>query len=460
MYYRLTYLPPNRAMRSSGTTYFGANAPLTIGQQSSCDVRLPESSTYQPQLFAVILPYDDASGWYVVRRNDYFEITVDGCPLHTAMPLRDGSVLAFCNGTVITRIKFNIFNDGNYDPSSGIVYRNETLIRRTSVWLSVFFVLAAVALLALAMGGRRGIRQADLDPYAAALFRITVDSVFLTKDTVLQGRTDEVVLQAIGLDDPYVGTCFLTADGHYVTARHCIHPWIDDEPWDATALTSLSPVATRIAAQAETFNRKVGRQLYHVKTHCIVSNRLERHDYYSTDFVTDNHRDQVLPLGSDDSLFYWRTIIPLATRRDMELGDFAYTKVADSAISTLQMATLADLQQFNSQRDKDIVVLGFPVNDNDDKEMTIVFGNSQHFDYNGDGDTRKGCIMMNAPINPGNSGGPVLAYIGRKIMVVGIVSKADTRASQGTFWVVPASEVDLMKRQGETAVEDTLIFRR
>ena len=62
-------------------------------------------------------------------------------------------------------------------------------------------------------------------------------------------------------------------------------------------------------------------------------------------------------------------------------------------------------------------------------------------------------------INPGNSGGPVLAKIKDRIFVIGIVSKADGQATQGTFWVVPSTEIVSLKQRGGKII-DTLIFRR
>ena len=68
-------------------------------------------------------------------------------------------------------------------------------------------------------------------------------------------------------------------------------------------------------------------------------------------------------------------------------------------------------------------------------------------------------IQTDASINPGNSGGPVLAKIKDRIFVIGIVSKADGQATQGTFWVVPSTEIVSLKQRGGKII-DTLIFRR
>lgn len=43
--------------------------------------------------------------------------------------------------------------------------------------------------------------------------------------------------------------------------------------------------------------------------------------------------------------------------------------------------------------------------------------------------------------------------------MIGIVSKADGQATQGTFWAVPSTEIVSLKQRGGNII-DTLIFRR
>ena len=100
MYYRLTHISGPR-MAKSGQGLLGGDRPVLIGQLPNCDVQLPVSDIYEPQVFAVILPREEASGWLLVRRTDHFGITIDGEPLHTAAPLKDNAVMAFdwpCHG--------------------------------------------------------------------------------------------------------------------------------------------------------------------------------------------------------------------------------------------------------------------------------------------------------------------------------------------------------------------------
>lgn len=71
----------------------------------------------------------------------------------------------------------------------------------------------------------------------------------------------------------------------------------------------------------------------------------------------------------------------------------------------------------------------------------------------------RGCIRISANINAGNSGGPVLARVDGTVKVIGIVSKVDTRASQGVFWAVPVTEVEDLRQLGGEAEETTFIRR-
>lgn len=460
MYYRLTHISGPRTAKS-GHGLLGSDRPVLIGQLPDCDVQLPDSDIYEPQAFAVILPREDESGWLVVRRTDHFGITIDGKPLHTAAPLSDGAVMAFDDGTHATKLGFKVFKDGLLDESGRVVNSRASASRRVATWLTILLLLAALLFLPRLAGDGRQLKKVDLGQYEASLFRIAVDSVFLTKDTLIGGQRQELVLAAGELADPHVGTCFLTKDGYFVTARHCLEPWLDDEAWDGCALNSKTPLEIRFAAQAETQNRAEGASRYHVKSRCIISNEQENYELYSNEFGMNKSRDQVLRLGSDRNPIYWRTITPLAARRDMELGDFAYVKAPAGVVGTLEVATMADLLCFKNQGNKDIAVLGFPISDHGvATHMSIVYGNCQQFDFDSVGDTRRGCLMMTAPINRGNSGGPVLACVGKKVTVIGIVSKADAQASQETFWAVPVTEVEQSREKEETCEADIPIYRR
>lgn len=462
MYYRLTYIS-SADKEKRGDYILNGDRPLKIGQSVSCDVRLPEPDEYEPQIFAVILSSGKGKGWYVVRRTDCYDIQVNGSPVSVARILKDGDELAFGDGKHETVLKFKVLNDGEYDATSGFIYKKHTNVRLYFVLLA-FLSIAAISVVSFLLftGYRADLRHADLRVYGESVYHIQTDSIYLLCDTVINGEKRQVVVEAVELSSSFSGTCFLTEDCLLVTARHCVEPWINDEEWDGSNLLDMSP-EVRLAVMAETGNRLSGRQKYRLRSHCVVSRGLERYDFYSTDFYMNKSRDKVIRLGMEKEVFYWRTIFPIANRRDMELGDFAYLDVSGiMEKGNMVMASQEEMfEQAYSQTSHDIVVIGYPLNDNGTSDMVVtVYGNSQPFEFDEEKKEFKGCIQMSAPINRGNSGGPVLARIDGRIKVIGIVSKADGRASQGMFWAVPITEVAIMHEQGNVIQEDSLIFRR
>ena len=174
-------------------------------------------------------------------------------------------------------------------------------------------------------------------------------------------------------------------------------------------------------------------------------------------------RDLVMRIGNADEVFYWRTIFPIAHRRNMELGDFAYVKAKnlpkDKKID-VKLAGWDDIINFAKSKNHDIAVVGYPLNDNDADEATVVYGNLMSFEFIDSIKEPIGCLQLSAPINPGNSGGPIIAKIDNNMKVIGIVSKADGRANQGMFWAVPVTEMTTMHQKGDKTEEDTETYRR
>lgn len=461
MYYKLIYRS-SLLKKQVGDVVFCGLKPLDIGQSPSCDVYIPGSPELEPEVLASVLPDPDGKGWIIIRRTDRYDVRVNGNVLQVCRPLASGDSITTGTEAGKVRLEFVVCHDGEYDAGKGLVYRQRLPNRRIQYVTAVTALLAVVlAVLAVFSGrGKNPLRQENLDVYDRSIYRITVDSVYLVHDTVIDGREVREVLEANVPEMQPSGTCFLTDEGIFVTARHCVEPWITDEKWDGTGFYTKMPAAVRLAAEAETRNRMQGTKDYSVKARCIISNGLETFYLYSDDFHYNKTRDKVLRLGTDRQPIYWRTIMPLANRRDMELGDFAYIEAGGGITGSLELATLDDMKVFDKQVDKEIAVIGFPVNDNSNASLCVkVYGNSQHVEFTEDGQSIGGCIQMSAAVNPGNSGGPVVARIGGKVKVVGIVSKADGLATQGVFWAVPVTEVAYLRSHGG-AINDSITYRR
>lgn len=460
MYFKLTYRQSSDK-RQIGDFFLCGAQKLDIGQTKCCELRLPESSEFEPVVFATILCKQDGKGYSIIKRTDFQELQINGKRLNICQSLKDGDLISFVIDGQTISLLFSMYNDGEYSASMGVVYKKNKSNRKIQYGIAAI-AFFALLISALSMCLRRDyhiLRHENLDVYDTSIYHIHVDSVYLVQDSIVNGKLEEQVLEVVALDRQVAGTCFLTCDSLFVTARHCVEPWINDEDWTGISYDDKMSPAVRLATMAETRNMLSGEERYRVKAHCMISKGLEQYEYYSTDFHFNKSRDQVVCLGTDQHPIYWRTIMPLASRRDMELGDFAYVE-SKGLKGNLQLADMKDMKAFRRQPDKDIVAIGFPLNDNQDESICVkVFGNSQNVEFTKDDSEIIGCIQMSAPINPGNSGGPVLAKIKDRILVVGIVSKADGQATQGTFWVVPSTEILSLKHRGGNMM-DTLIFRR
>jgi len=459
MYYRLTYTASSSKERLGDIVQNG-NKPLIIGQADSCNVQLPESDRYEPQVYATILQKESGDCWYVVRRTDCHHVAVNGVEVSAAQILQRGDKLSFSDGTVHAELLFETFDDGEYDAASGIVYKKH----KSNKWGYVAAIVLGVMALGLATYGvlsprQPDLRHSDLNQYGKSVYHVAVDSVYLL--------CDGIAVDSIELAEVAAGTAFLALDGDdtlFVTARHCIEPWINDEEWDGVSSKAKMSPEVRLATKAETENRHAGYDRYVLRSHCVISKGFERYDYNSTDFFMNKSRDMVMRLGTAMEAIYWRTIFPIAHRRDMELGDFAYIKAeklsSENGNPLMKLAEWDEIKDFTKSRNHDIAVMGYPLNDNDADDVSVVFGNHTGLAFDDSIQKPVGCLQLSAPINRGNSGGPVVAMIGTDVKVIGIVSKADGRANQGLFWAVPATEVIAMHRHGDEVEQDSVTYRR
>lgn len=465
MYYRLTYIASSSKERR-GDFIQNGNKPLNIGQGTSSEVRLPDSDMYEPQVFATILQREDLDGWYLIRRTDSHHVSINGSEVEVAQVLCQGDLLSFSDGTTKTELKFETFDDGEYDANSGIVYKKHKGNKR------LFFAIFIVALMALGVSAiamfqnqqKTNIRDIDLIPYTDYVYRINVDTVYLLHHVSNEGQSYLDTLESIELEKNAVGTAFLTDSGLMVTARHCIEPWIDDTEWDGSLNAKQLSPEMRLALRAETGNKTEGDRTYIVCSHCVITKGLERYEFYSTDFFMNKSRDLILRLGERNSPQYWRTITPVANKRDMELGDFAYVRIDTLAgKSKLTLANRSEMKELGkSGIRRELEIVGFPLLDNDYQEgVKVIPGRVMTLDqHQKDSKYSEGCIPLSADINRGNSGGPVLTMIGKEVRVIGIVSRVDAHADESVFWAVPSTEIQNLREHNDIIKEDFSTYRR
>lgn len=216
-----------------------------------------------------------------------------------------------------------------------------------------------------------------------------------------------------------IGTGFLLSDGRFVTARHCVQPWMYDTNY------------MEIYALASMFND------VHFDVKITASSSSHSFEFSSEDFVVDTSKDVQFSFYIDDARFTASSASPLVDDDGKVLGDkemygsdWAYAKV-DKKGSLTYDANLSKTLQAGQV----VHVLGFPggLGIGDGSEDIDPIYNDMTVSRSG---VNSGCIMVSQGVAKGNSGGPVFAYVNGKLTVVAIVSRKETATqAAGTFGI-------------------------
>jgi pSer/pThr/pTyr-binding forkhead associated (FHA) protein len=217
------------------------------------------------------------------------------------------------------------------------------------------------------------------------------------------------------------GTGFLIEDGRFVTARHCVEPWLFNMGTlqIAYALANSSNGIIKIYATIRATNCK-GEQL----------------KFTDKDFKVDKSGDKEIDVPYELNGENVTLKGGLAFSSTETLGnDWAYTitsqhgniKDGKSISSSLKAGTTAHL-------------LGFPKGLGIGDGKTIVDPIYNKLSVTRDGLNESRCIMINQGVDHGNSGGPIFVKSGKELIVIGIVSRGDINSELYNH-IVPMSNL-------------------
>lgn len=200
------------------------------------------------------------------------------------------------------------------------------------------------------------------------------------------------------------GTGFLMTDGTFVTARHCVEPWLFNLELNKYYALTLRSNVYKMYAVIAAYNNQ-GEQLQ------------IRSEKFTVDDSYDEPRTVTIEIGGESHEIQSK----LGFGTEASLGnDWAFCKVGKAGKIKNGKAFSANLKSGTTAH-----VLGFPQGAGIGDGKTLVEPIYNKLSIVRDGLTKARCIMVNQGIDHGNSGGPVFIVKDGQLYVVGIVSRGD-----------------------------------
>lgn len=213
----------------------------------------------------------------------------------------------------------------------------------------------------------------------------------------IEGEVNRVALSS--------GTGFLTDDGRFVTARHCVEPWLFNQELNVYYAISLASEGLRkIYAVINAYNSQGDSFQF-------------KDMQFNVDPTYDSPCSHHVKLGD----YEFDVASKVAFGTEVSLGnDWAYCKVNKQGTIKAASELSKSLKSGTS-----VHMLGFPKRLGIGDGKTMVDPIYNKLNVSRDGLTKARCIMVNQGVEHGNSGGPVLTLVDGKLQVIGIVSRGD-----------------------------------
>lgn len=439
---------------------------IELGRDSHCQVRFDESFTTVSRHHAAIVK--DGDQWKLVQLSSSNSTLLNGRPVKDEWYLQSGDEIQLSvNGP---KLGFIIPTGNKATVGSIGMTRRLSLFRQQAlapykhaIWALSCFLVIAMCASGYFIWSNNGLIKENmnlltrLQNYAIKSDSLREaqriqDSIMYSKDfkniriqqsNILSGSTlsNEVakakpyvyVLRTtihINIDGQSVtqnggqGTGFLLSDGRFVTARHCVEPWMYDTG-DLAQVYAMSKKYENISIYATIDAVSMTGDHIHLRSSQF---RIDRNYDISVPVVTDMDDELNLSLAFPVNLKDGSTL----GSRAMLGSDWAYAHVSKGGKGLKASPSLSS----NLKSSREVHVLGFPAGlgvMDGSKLVEPVYNKMLVASDNLKSDR---CILVSEGVAHGNSGGPVFTLANGKLIVIGVVSRKEGATQQyGTFGI-------------------------
>lgn len=416
---------------------------LHIGQMENCELRLPNTSSFEDEQIAVIKRNAGIDGWHVIAISPFIDVMVNGERVEMQRYLTDGDHITF--NDIRQEIVFNTHCDNRIDASNCIIVKPLiTKGMKIVTWAVLFVFVLSVFFGMYIVQTSEEINTLMNERVRSSVFMMRVDSIKLVK--VIDDQVVECCGTTLGYSE---GSAFLTRDSLLITARHCIEPWLNNK-FIYKAMSSQTYIDSldkpiKFAIQAETYNNAFRHDtVMDVVSYVSIMNQDSIIcKMKSSDFLMNKSRDDIREFGDFDNVYYWRSIERHNDYTDMMLGDIAVCRFNDKGWVRLPRKPL--MCRFFEHQGRHIELFGYPNYSakgctNISTEVSL---NVEKNEYGG-----FGMIAHGGDLYPGFSGGPAVMRKGLRCYAVGVISVADKNGGERSY-SVPITEIDYILKGGK-----------
>ena len=401
-YYALHFQSTDELHRKGDIQYM-LGKTLYIGQTDECTLLLPCHPDYADACYAVIVKNENTTGWRLIRQETEADITVNGVALELVQYLKNGDLIKFDQ----TVIKFTEEHD---------TYPQTQYIQNKPAW-SIWVVLACIVI--IVSGVISFLYREQRKP--EIIYKQEIPSICKIEADTLIVLYSHDTLAVIPTDRTLVGTGFITEDGFFVTARHCVEFWLTMEDELRPNLHDIRSPFVRWAIDAEMDTAIHLVSLLTIKS--FDDSKLWR--VTSDQFIMDKSHDAIYDYGDAETAYLWRSVVSLFEKKDTELGDVAVMPWENKG-----HIRLAESNQQLLANEK-LYCFGYPQSEGSNSRLV-----SQEGKVFLTPKSQDDWFVCDIHLDPGFSGGPIFCGKGNRF-VAGIVSRS---AGNHTL-IVPSSQI-------------------
>ena len=370
--------------------------------------------------YACMVRNPDGVSWRLVRMDDDIDMKVNGKPLHIVHYLRHGDRITWGEEEFI-------FTEGTGSEEAGKYFSR---FRKLVIGLACGFV--AITTILLLLLGSDDIRQWEMAGLKQSICKISVTDIIYQEVRITNGMKTVTAIDSVFLaEGSCSGTGFFDTKGNFITARHCVEPWIAvTDP-----MSEYGRPGVAWAAEAETYNiLEADESTYRRVVSCCTIHEGDReiHRFRTDTCMFSIERDVIRNLRGVNDELYWRELGH--EKWESALGDIAGIRTEiRGKIHVAGREILDELSQ-----NTPAAHWGY---ESSSEEANFMTSRIKYPPVRKHGMISRCLVHSSDGIIQGFSGSPVLVRHNGRIHAAGVVSR-NSGNNTGTCYSIPVSELN------------------